>query len=344
MNKGIDLNPGESERLTKELNARRKLPSSLKGPGYRIYYVRYADDFLIGVNGTRNQTVNLKEEINEYLVNHLRLNLNLEKTKITNAKKDKAHFLGAEIYRPTSRNLGSKEIRKSVGPRSYMSRIPATKLALHMPVKKIVQKLQNQQLCEIRDYEKGQIYPTGKASWINLDLKEILLRYNLILRGFDNYYSFAENRSRMQFIQYILHHSCALLFSRKLKLHSRANVFATYGRELTVRTDNGKKTYKLNLKKNFKKIGKFLINPPDPLDIVYNSLRSKSKLGARCSVCQSDQGIEMHHVKSLKGKTAGFMDVMRAMNRKQIPVCRACHQKIHDGTYDGLSLKDLHSN
>jgi hypothetical protein len=49
----------------------------------------------------------------------------------------------------------------------------------------------------------------------------------------------------------------------------------------------------------------------------------------------------MHHVKALKGKTRGFMDIMRAMNRKQIPVCKSCHVKIHGGNYSGISLKNL---
>jgi predicted HNH restriction endonuclease len=49
----------------------------------------------------------------------------------------------------------------------------------------------------------------------------------------------------------------------------------------------------------------------------------------------------MHHVKALIGKTSGFMDIMRAMNRKQIPVCKSCHVKIHAGKYSGISLKNL---
>ena len=32
---------------------------------------------------------------------------------------------------------------------------------------------------------------------------------------------------------------------------------------------------------------------------------------------------------------------MRLQNRKQVPVCRECHRKIHRGEYDGLRLADL---
>jgi len=32
---------------------------------------------------------------------------------------------------------------------------------------------------------------------------------------------------------------------------------------------------------------------------------------------------------------------MRALNRKQIPVCATCHRKIHNGEYYGIRLTDL---
>ena len=35
---------------------------------------------------------------------------------------------------------------------------------------------------------------------------------------------------------------------------------------------------------------------------------------------------------------------MSKLNRKLIPVCANCNVKIHTGNYDGMSLKDLHSN
>lgn len=59
----------------------------------------------------------------------------------------------------------------------------------------------------------------------------------------------------------------------------------------------------------------------------------------QCLLCGSVEQIEIHHVKHLKGLKAPKLDyltsTMAAMNRKQIPVCRACHQKIHAGKYDG---------
>jgi len=47
----------------------------------------------------------------------------------------------------------------------------------------------------------------------------------------------------------------------------------------------------------------------------------------------------MHHVKHIrKGEVKGFTQIMKQLNRKQIPVCRPCHMKIHSGKYDGIAL------
>lgn len=35
---------------------------------------------------------------------------------------------------------------------------------------------------------------------------------------------------------------------------------------------------------------------------------------------------------------------MSKLNRKQNPVCSKCHVKIHNGKYDGISMKDLQLN
>jgi nicotine oxidoreductase len=42
-----------------------------------------------------------------------------------------------------------------------------------------------------------------------------------------------------------------------------------------------------------------------------------------------------------KRQATGFNRVLRMLNRKQIPVCKTCHEKIHRGTYDSLKLSDM---
>jgi Type II intron maturase len=239
------------KELHKLIVERGKLRSTIGGPGYRIYYVRYADDFLIGINGSRKLTLLLKEEINNFLSQNLKLLMSVEKTRITDAKKEKALFLGTEILRPNSRTNDSKVIHKRMEGRSFVSRIPASRLALCIPIERVVRKLENQQFCVIKDYDQGQIIPKGKVSWINLSLREILLKYNAVMQGLANYYSFADNRARLQLIQFILLHSCAKLFGRKLKLRTRSKVFTKFGKNLKI-TEDGmnekkKKTFSFKL-------------------------------------------------------------------------------------------------
>src|SRR3954469_25103560 len=48
------------------------------------------------------------------------------------------------------------------------------------------------------------------------------------------------------------------------------------------------------------------------------------------------------HIRKVGGKpVGGFAWLMRLQNRKQVPVCRECHRKIHRGEYDGLRRADL---
>lgn len=63
----------------------------------RIQYTRYADDFLIGIIGNKEDAKGIKSKIKEFLNQALKLELSEEKTLITHSKK-KAHFLGYDIY------------------------------------------------------------------------------------------------------------------------------------------------------------------------------------------------------------------------------------------------------
>ena len=52
----------------------------------------------------------------------------------------------------------------------------------------------------------------------------------------------------------------------------------------------------------------------------------------------------MHHVRHIRKRgqaLRGFALYLAAINRKQLPVCHACHRDIHRGRYDGARLKAI---
>jgi len=49
----------------------------------------------------------------------------------------------------------------------------------------------------------------------------------------------------------------------------------------------------------------------------------------------------LEHIKTVNTKLKGIEKEMASINRKQIPVCKSCHLKIHNGEYDEVSLKKL---
>lgn len=68
-------------------------------PSYkRLLYVRYADDWMIGVRGSYADTKSILAKVTAFY-SGIGLTVNIEKTKITNLNSDKAVFLGANVFR-----------------------------------------------------------------------------------------------------------------------------------------------------------------------------------------------------------------------------------------------------
>ncbi|WP_428893234.1 reverse transcriptase domain-containing protein [Facklamia sp. P13069] len=83
----------------------------------RIQYVRYADDFIIGVIGSKSDSVKIKEEISKFIESKLKLELSNEKTLITKTT-DKAKFLGFDI-RVTPRSNHTKRTKAGIKARNF---------------------------------------------------------------------------------------------------------------------------------------------------------------------------------------------------------------------------------
>jgi hypothetical protein len=83
----------------------------------RLTYVRYADDFLIGVIGSCAQAKEIMLRVSNFLKENLYLQLNHGKTKLTHARKERAHFLGTDISWNSSINK-KVVMRKAMGVQS----------------------------------------------------------------------------------------------------------------------------------------------------------------------------------------------------------------------------------
>jgi hypothetical protein len=125
----------------------------------------------------------------------------------------------------------------------------------------------------------------------------------------------------------------------KLKINSRRQVFKKFGGNL--RINEGKKTVSLKLYHSLSAINKFnsseMIGPYKMFDY---SLRTKRTFGAPCSICGSTEQVEMHHRRPLKRKVTDntLKGIEINLSRKQIPLCRSCHMKVHKGEYDGPGI------
>jgi len=77
------------------------------------------------------------------------------------------------------------------------------------------------------------------------------------------------------------------------------------------------------------------------------TFRSVTTFGSSCHFCQSSENIEMHHVRKIKDsrrkmKNDYYTAMMSRMNRKQIPICKHCHIKLHKGII--LKIEKKNSN
>lgn len=322
---------------------RRNIPSQMT-KGIKVHYVRYADDWVIGVEGSYELTRNLLDEVRVFLHKELNLALSTNKTKITCFHRGVIKFLGYDIFIPRCRPLSKV---------NGVTRRGNCEIRFEPQMDKILSALAS------RGYLKklvNEYRPISKAGYTILEDHIIVLHFGSVWLGLYNYFSGVTNRSRLLYLQYLLQTSCAMTLGHRHRISS-SRIFKKYGNELRVRAENTDSSLGM-LEKNKSKIISFPVldigkletrkwriatNFKDPFTLKANT-RSKSNLYKGCLICRSTQDIEMHHVKHVRKRGItynGFLSQMGLINRKQIPVCRECHNKIHKGLYDDIALKNL---
>lgn len=301
-------------------------------PSDRLFYTRYADDFIIGIAGSLEYANKVKEQVRAFLT-LLKLTLSEEKTKVTDIRKDNAIFLGHLVGIDTSVKIAKVHVK---GRTPHLQRVTGSLVTVRAPIPRIVDRLYTKGFCD----KNG--FPCTKKLWIGMDDDQIVRSFSYTIRGLLGFYSGASRRRFLQRIWYILKFSCAYTLSAKHR-RSLSKTFKKHGKLLTI-TYGDVGQFQIALEQpNFKEetrkwqLGKPL---PDPYRIIAARL-SKTKIYEDCCICGAPSS-EMHHVRHLKDSKQGFsLRIMGLVNRKQIPVCLECHDSIHAGRYDGISLGDL---
>jgi len=345
---------------------------------YRLFYVRYADDWILLSNASTPVLEKMRRRIKVFLFDSLGAQLSEEKSLITDLKERAAHFLGFEIC--------ARRKPRFLKVEGGIRRFSTFPLVFRPDRTRLINRMHTRGFCDKRGFPISVPWLTG------LETTVIIERYNATIRGLMSYYvEWVTRPSDLHRWIYILRYSCFKTLAHKFKSsinkimirfgtdrYSKATktieAFATIkvgdityekGYKLVTflkaREDcmNRKRWSQLNrvfLQKEAGEIGGYPIKPerpsvthenfPDMINWV--SLRTRAAFDMPCAICGAMDDIQMHHIKHIRKtayrdlEQANYLRIMALRNRKQIPVCHYCHRHvIHGAKYQGPPLKSL---
>jgi len=327
------------ERYTqtiRELSERQKhLPAGDPlDPTYRrLFYIRYADDYLIGIIGSKQEAEKVFSEITTFLNTHLKLEISEEKSGIHHAKEGTS-FLGYVVQ-----NFSSEK-RVKIHRKAY-TKVVATRRTVKDRLQLRVPQTKMSAFCQHKGYGNYErFHPSARPSWVKMDEAEILLAYNAEMRGLANYYALAnEAKTGLTKLMYLAKSSFLATLAWKHKSSiSKENARLRQGQDLVVlaKTKEGNpKRYTLFTLRNWK--------PPQPKENVDKmpttahlrfgrSILEQRLTASCCESCGKEGGyFEVHHVRQLRdlqGKE-WWEQVMSYRKRKTMVLCIECHDLLH---------------
>jgi group II intron reverse transcriptase/maturase len=312
----------------------KAMPSRDPGdPGYRrLKYCRYADDWVLGFTGPRQEAEEIKDEIGRFLREQLKLELSPAKTLITHGRTQAARFLGYEMV-----VMHADDKRDHRGHRSINAGI-----GLKVPASVIRAK------CAPYLHRGKPVRRTERT--VDTDFS-IVAQFQSEYRGVAEYYRLAFNRHRLGRLKYVMERSLTKTLARKYRISVPA-VYRRYravldtghgprrGLQVTVGRDG-----KPPLVAQWGGISLARDTTPRPLnDDPARVWSARSEIVQRlladeCELCGSRKQVEVHHIRALKdlnrngkGNPPEWARRMAARRRKTLVVCRACHEGIHSGS------------
>jgi len=301
----------------------------------RLCYTRYADDFIVGIIGSKIDALKVKEDIKNFIDVQLHLNLSEEKTLITHSNK-KVRFLGYDLL--VKRN--NTPIRDKSG---ILRRAHNYQLKLYVPKEAWVKKLLEYEVMHIKQYQGKEIWKPNsrKAIQNNKDIN-ILKQFNSEVRGLYNYYKMACNVSyALHRFNYFMYYSMLRTLSKKYKrsvkqIRVQYDINGNFG----IENNESSKTKTLFY---YDKGFKTQKNIPTPHNPQFNDLKPMYRFpfgkyspayrlkNNNCELCGARNiAVVMHHVRKLTELKANspWNIKMLETNRKTLATCEACYSLI----------------
>ena len=302
-------------------------------PNYRrLRYVRYADDFVLGYIGTKAEAQQVKESLEMFLRDSLKLELSQEKTLITHATSQAARFLGYELVNQQANDQLDHRGQRKVNGRIGL-RVPADVIEQHC-----------------RAYmRKGK--PSHRNELLADDDYTIVSRYQAEFRGVVQYYLLASNVSHFGRLRTVMEMSLARSLAakhkstaRKMRRLYKGVVETEHGPRVCLKVvkqrDNGKRplvAYFGGIPLKRQRQAVLMDQQPQR----YRTDRTeliKRLLADECEMCGSTVDVEVHHIRALRDlnvkgqrEKPQWVQLMAARQRKTLVVCRTCHMNIHHG-------------
>jgi len=314
------------KKLQKEIRHLPAKPADSK----KFTYVRYADDWLAGVCGTKQECEELKAEISDFLSGELKLTLSEEKTLITHSSEN-VRFLGYDICVRRSQEIRGHRMKNGTWRKT---RSLNGKVALTVPHSEKIERFLFAKGV-IRQKPDGTFEPVHRPNLLNMADVEILQHYNAEARGLCNYYNLACDYHTLDYFCYLMEYSCLKTIANKHKSSVR-KIIRQYkdGKTWSIpyETQSGTKRVRpvkiADCKKGFS------------MDTIYHlqNRRWKStirqRLNARvCELCgtKTAELYEVHVVRNLNELgSSQWETTMKTLRRKTLVVCSECHRKIHE--------------
>jgi group II intron reverse transcriptase/maturase len=297
-------------------------------PGYRrLFYIRYADDHLLGFAGPKAEAEQIKARLAAFLRQQLALELNAGKTLITHARTRAARFLGYQI---TVQHSATKLTR---GQRSANG-----KIALRIPKDVITA-----QCARYRRHDK----PWLRTRFQNLPDYDVVRIYGAEYRGVVNYYRLAQNLWHLGTLRWNAETSMLKTLAAKHK--STVTKTAARYKAKVITSDGPRTCFEARVRREGEPdlVARFggipltrdrraVIADPAPVPVTAPRKELIHRLRKRrCELCEHGTTVAVHHVAGLVrlGKPGpgqpAWAALMAKMRRKTLIVCAGCHEYIH---------------